>query len=213
MELLSKEIVSLLSYLLPGFIAVWVFYGLTSYPKPSQFERVVHALIFTVFVQFFINIFKWLFLLFNQHVYALSQWTQNISLSMSVIFALVIGLIFARYANNDKIHALLRKLHFTKETAHPSEWFGAFSKNEKYVVLHLKDGRRLYGWPEEWSSQPDKGHILISEAEWLVENDRIELKGVANILVPATEVVFIEFMALNNNNNVIINNKEVKNGT
>lgn len=32
------------------------FYGLTSYPKPSQFERVVQAMIFTLFTQVTINI-------------------------------------------------------------------------------------------------------------------------------------------------------------
>ena len=45
---LSKDVVALLQYLAPGFIMAWVYYGLTSHAKPSQFERVVQALIFTV---------------------------------------------------------------------------------------------------------------------------------------------------------------------
>ncbi len=47
MELASKELVGIISYLLPGFLAAWIFYGLTAHPKPQPFERVVQALIFT----------------------------------------------------------------------------------------------------------------------------------------------------------------------
>jgi hypothetical protein len=211
MDLVSKEIMALLTYLLPGFIAAWVYYGLTSFPRPSQFERIVQALIFVVFVQFFTTIFKWLFVLFDRHISHLGQWTPDIALNVSIIFALLIGLFFARYANNDRIHALLRKGNFTKETSHPSEWFGVFAQKQTYVVLHLKDGRRMYGWPEEWPSQPSGGHFSISAAEWLDEENRISLEGVENILIPATEVVFVEFMALENNTNMI--KQEINNGT
>ncbi len=51
MENLSTEIVGLIYQLLPGFIAAWVFYGLTSYIKPSAFDQIVQALIFTVIVK------------------------------------------------------------------------------------------------------------------------------------------------------------------
>jgi len=49
MDSFAKDFVTLLQYLLPGFVAAWVFYSFTSFPKPSQFERVVQALIFTIF--------------------------------------------------------------------------------------------------------------------------------------------------------------------
>ena len=50
MDWASGDIVSVIYYLLPGFVAAWVFYGLTAHPKASPFERVVQALIFTVVV-------------------------------------------------------------------------------------------------------------------------------------------------------------------
>ncbi len=63
METFAKDFVALLQYLLPGFVTAWVFYSFTSFPKPSQFERVVQALIFTIFIQVFVFITKKLFLL------------------------------------------------------------------------------------------------------------------------------------------------------
>ena len=50
MDSLTNDIVVILQYLLPGFLAAWIFYGFTSHPKPSQFERVVQALIFTLII-------------------------------------------------------------------------------------------------------------------------------------------------------------------
>ena len=44
----SSEVVGVLTFLLPGFVAAAIFYSLTSHPKPSAFDRVVLALIFTV---------------------------------------------------------------------------------------------------------------------------------------------------------------------
>ncbi|WP_425032221.1 hypothetical protein [Pelagibius sp.] len=59
MDSINEDIVGLLQYLLPGFLAAWVFYGLTAHQKPSQFERVIQALIFTLIVQAIVSLEKW----------------------------------------------------------------------------------------------------------------------------------------------------------
>lgn len=56
---LAKDTVALFAYLLPGFVTAWVIYGLTSQTKPSQFERVVQALIFTFIIQASMPIVEW----------------------------------------------------------------------------------------------------------------------------------------------------------
>ena len=61
--------------------------------------------------------------------------------------ALFLGIIFSYFVNNDKFHRIFRLLGVTRETAYPSEWFGAFVENETFVVLHLEGERRLYDWP------------------------------------------------------------------
>ena len=47
----SGEVVGVLTFLLPGFVAAAVFYSLTSHPKPDAFDRVVQALIFLITYQ------------------------------------------------------------------------------------------------------------------------------------------------------------------
>ena len=44
----NSEVVSILVFLLPGFVAAAVFYSLTSYPKPNEFGQVIQALVFTM---------------------------------------------------------------------------------------------------------------------------------------------------------------------
>ena len=188
MEVLTNEVLGVLSFLLPGFISAWIFYGLTSYPKPTQFERIVQALIFTMIAQACVVVIRWLV-----HV----SWNENISLVVSVAVAILIGLFLARLSNNDRLHKLLRYLRFTRETSFPSEWYGVFSQRQTYIVLNLTDGRRLYGWPEEWPSVPGSGYFSIAHAEWLdKDNKRVPATGVRSILIASTEVRYIEFMEI-----------------
>jgi len=186
----SSEAIKLLSFLLPGFVAAWVFYGLTPYPKPSQFERLIHALILTAVVNAIIAILKTL--LTNE------SWTAEITLAWSVCSAFIVGVVFAWLANKDALHRLLRSLGITIENSFPSEWYSAFVRHRSYVVLHLAGKRRLYGWAEEWPSSPTSGHFLIVDGEWLTEgNKSIPLQGVDTIVVPAKDVEIVEFMETN----------------
>ena len=189
----SSEVVSVLTFLLPGFVAAAVFYSLTSHPKPSAFDRVVQALIFTVVGQAIVAL---LFAL-GSSAKTDMRWLRNSEPVLSVLIAVILGLVASYASNRDTIHRILRRLGVTRETSYPSEWYSAFSRHHGcFVVLHLKGQRRLYGWPEEWPSHPEEGHFRVTEAEWLGdENERKPATGVAAILIPAAEVEMVEFVS------------------
>lgn len=194
MENLTTDIISILQYLLPGFVSAWVFYSLTSYSRPSQFERVVQALIFTIFIQSIVlveeSFTNLLCASYNQ-----KEFSDKFGLLYSVITAILLGIIFAACANNDRLHKLLRSLKITRETSYPSEWFGAFLQDITYVVLHLEDERRLYGWPKEWPSDPYKGHFVIVEPSWLCDDgSERKITGVSKIVIKTTDVKWVEFL-------------------
>ncbi len=196
MDWASSEVLQVLTFLLPGFVTAWVYYGLTAYPKPMQFERVVQALIFTTIIQVLLLIEKAALLALGERFPAVGVWDQNVALGNSLIVAVLLGLIVSKSANFDTVHRLLRRVHVTYQNSFASEWFSGFSRHETYVVLHLDGGRRLYGWPEEWPTEPGKGHFLVAEAEWLSEsgNDSIPLDMVETVMVPAETVEMVEFM-------------------
>ena len=193
MENFAKDFVSVLQYLLPGFVSAWVFYGLTSYSKPSQFERVVQAMIFTLFIQAAVSAIEFFFEYLGKYWF-IAKWSDSSSLIWSIIIALIIGLVFSNFANNDKLHKFLRDIKITRFTSFPSEWFGAFL-NETFVVLHFNDERRLYGWPIEWPSEPTKGHFVILDPSWLLDSgEEKRITGVKRFLVNVNDVKWIEFL-------------------
>ena len=194
MDNLSTDVISILQYLLPGFVTAWIFYSLSSYLKPSQFERVIQALIFTLFVQATVSIIAYV-VGFIGKFWMLVQWSETYGFVSSVIIALLYGFVFSYFANNDKLHKYFRSKNITRETSFPSEWFGAFLKDVTFVVLHFHDERRLYGWPVEWPSEPTKGHFVIADPSWAGKNgEDIRILGIKNILIDVKDVKWVEFM-------------------
>ena len=175
----SPETIQALTFLLPGFVAVAVFYSLTSHPKPDAFGHVIHALIFTAIVQ-----------ALTEGFFFSSRW----KLLFSVPTAVVLALIAVILSNTDWMHRLLRHIRVTKETSYPSVWYSSFAQNKDcYVVLHLKGQRRLYGWPDEPPSRPDQDYFRITEAVWLDENNKMIETETSAILIPVDEVEMVEF--------------------
>lgn len=192
MDLAELEITKTIFELLPGFVTAWIFYGLTAHPRPSQFERTIQALIFTVFTKILVNGIRAVLLAACPCV-SFGAWSANVELAWNIVAAVFIGLIFTWFANNNKLHTwLLRRI--TTRTSYPSEWFSAFSQLKRYVYLHLTSGRRLYGWPEEWPDEPGKGHFRLAQAEWILDdNERVALDATESVLVPASDVELVEF--------------------
>ena len=188
----SSEVVSVLVFLLPGFVAAAVFYSLTSYPKPNEFGQVIQALVFTMVGQSI----SWTL---HQILGSSVSWSIELEATVSVLSAVVFALIVAYISNNDLAHRFFRYIGFTRENSYPSEWHASFARNpDCYVILNLKDERRLFGWPEEWPSHPSYGHFRIIEAEWLTaDEDGDEPEGkteIFAIVVSMEDVAMVEFI-------------------
>jgi Family of unknown function (DUF6338) len=212
---LSTDILKLINALLPGFLAAWVFYGLTAHPRKDMFERTVQALIFTALVNAVIYpIRELLFCLHRITGISAADWTEESSLVWSLLVAAIMGLLFAGLANNNSVHAWLggrskwiwrkqienpklKSWVWTKRTSFPAEWFSALNEDKRWVILHLNDEaeRRIHGWPYEWPDHSDTGHFVLHHAEWITgENERIPLANVKTILIPAKNVEIVEIM-------------------
>lgn len=188
----SSEVVSVLVFLLPGFVAAAVFYSLTSYPKPNEFGQVIQALIFTSVGQSI----AWTI---RQFWGSNTSWTITLEALIPLLSAIIFALVVVFLSNNDLTHSVLRCIRFTRENSYSSEWYSSFVQNsDSYVVLHLKDGRRLYGWPREWPSRPELGHFRIIEAQWLSEGESYspgdETHEISAIVVSVDDVGMVEFV-------------------
>lgn len=194
-EGLSGNIIDLVIFLLPGFVCAWVFYGLTSHPKPHQFERLVQALIYTFLVRGLIIATEWILLAIGNSWFSIGKWDDSSETFLSLALALVLGTLFAYLVNADALHRHLRRFKLTTRTSHPSEWFYIFSEKVTFVILHLNDGRRLYGWPKEWPLEPGKGQFYMMLPAWILhDGEQQDLPELDGILIKAEDVKWVEFL-------------------
>tara|TARA_R100000365_G_C2734414_1_gene64023 strand:- start:189 stop:893 length:705 start_codon:yes stop_codon:yes gene_type:complete len=189
----NSEIVTAIYQLLPGFVSAWIFFGLTSYPRTSPFERVIQALIFTLFAEALAQLTGLALVAIGPHWFTLGPWSPEAAFVWKVLYAILIGLLAASCVNTNRLSKLVPNW-ISQKTFYPSEWFGVFSWNARYVYLHLEGGRRLYGWPEEYPEKHDEGHFVLMKAEWILpDNQRVPLIATERFLIPAKEVCYVEF--------------------
>ena len=188
-------------YLLAGFVAAWVFYGLTPYKRPTPFERIVQALVYTAVVQLLTTGIT------DAARFVGWEWVGGFLLGPGGVFvsAILIGGGFAWLVNRDYPHSWLRnKLGLTSQTARKCNWADAFDlDNYEYIILNLKDGRRLYGWPFYWPNHHSDSddHFLLKDYAWLPNQGgeapnfpEIPLARDAAILVASEAVDTVEFL-------------------
>lgn len=187
-----SEIIPFL-FLIPGIIAAVIFYYFTSLSKPNPFEFIILALIFAtigiLIIESGLQVYE--FSLFKEDYIFLHKFLLLTGISI------FIGLCGAWSINADIPNLWLRKIGLTRNTSYPSEWYSAFIRfsDDAYVVLHLRDGRRLYGHAHEWPDHPDQGHFIMTHNEWLLEEgDPIKLDHVSAILIPVKDVNIVEFV-------------------
>jgi hypothetical protein len=211
MPIITSELIALLSFLLPGFITSFLFYSLTSFPKKSEFEAVIIALIYTIIINMIVD-FLGIFFIFVGNWFAISEWKQLYQVAWSIIIAICIGVLWSFLYNNDIIHKALRRIKVTSQSSYPSEWYGTFSETKRYIILDLKDERRIMGWPVEWPNFPDKGHFVLEEACWLTVNKggKIPLNTIDKIMIDTNNVEMVEFVK---DNEKLEENKDESQGT
>ena len=191
---ISTEVIALLQYLAPGFLVTWVYFGLTSHEKPSQFDRTVQALIYTAVVHSLVAAERQIASRIGEW-HAFGTWDAGSELIAAVISALLLGLVVAASANHDLLHLVLRKLKVTHRTSHPGEWFSVFSENSQTVVLHLKDDTRVHGWPSMWPSNAEKGHFFVTGATRKERGADDTISRYEALMINVVDVTLVEFPA------------------
>lgn len=201
----SSEIINVLIFLLPGFVAATVFYFFTAHQKPNEFGQIIHALVFTMVGRFIAGSVQ----LLATALGAKGAWHASLEIIVPTLGAVIIALIAAYISNKDSnksnkdfnkdlTYKAFSLIGLNRETAN-SAWYSSFANNaDCYVVLHLKDGRRLFGWAENWPSHPGQGHFRITEAFWLDDDNpnsqNENRRTIYAIIVAVSDVETVEFV-------------------
>jgi hypothetical protein len=196
----AKDLVPILLFLLPGFVSVGILEILCVRKTKDAFGRIVEALIFTM-----LNLAC--FLISRAFLETIScikfdhrEFFTTGNVSLMAACAIVIGLIFAAEINHEWLLSLLNnKFHLTRKTAKPSTWNETWTHAQKYVVVHLDDGRRIYGWPTFYSDAPEERALFLEDASWLGEENQLinEDSPISIFLDHHSGIKLIEFLEPN----------------
>jgi hypothetical protein len=87
-----------------------------------------------------------------------------------------------------------RIFKITKKTSRLSIWHDIFYDKKPLVIIDFADERRLFGWVEYFSDDPDKPYLYVAQPQWII-NDKYTPTGLEGILItPEQKISFIEFL-------------------
>ena len=215
---ITIDLLGLLNQLLPGLLAAAIFYSLTAFQRPSPFERVVQALIFTMIVRVAAITVKYAAITIGKFCKPFFDWNTDSDLIWSFVLAVAVGFLSSVIANKNWIHRVLREeFNVTNRESYPSEWYGihkhACHYQSRDAILHLVDGRRIRGQVENWPDEPTNGIYSLGNAAWLEQGkDDQKLEAIWRIVIHATDVKMVEFMILNDEYSEIQNTIAMQGG-
>jgi hypothetical protein len=190
---IAGTLMPILQALLPGFLAMVVFYWLADAKKPGQFEQVIQALICTGLIKILVDGIAVVAVWMGQWG-TLGAWTENVATAWAVVLAIGFGLALAYFSRHDVLYKFARKAGLTAK-ASVGEWRYAFLRfPDRGVVLSLKDGRRLMGYPLAWPAEPESGHFVMEFPTWVVGENLVPQDGVTYLLIANSDVQWVEFL-------------------
>lgn len=185
----TAESIGILYALLPGVVTFLVARALTERSKKIETtEAVLYALAYTLLVHA-----AWAF------VVALFPAAESAASIALPVLGVALGVLLAAMANAGWMYALLRWLRITREASTPSTWLAAFEEARRegieFAVLHLNDGRRLYGNVRCVSNEPVDGHVLLGDHRWLDENapENAAMQG-GFVIAKQEDILLVEFI-------------------
>lgn len=204
---LSIEILNILLLLLPGFVAGQIFYSIVSKEKEiSTTKRLYDAVIFSFIISVVIALFHdWKPVAQVANIQGSLEYSFSddfLLLGINLLLILTLPLIMGFILNNDYFHKLLRKMKITTKSSRPNTWLDVLLTENRHIVIHLKDERRIRGYPTKFSSDPEEGFIYLFNPAWIDEEKGGYIEAnVHGFLINRTEIDIIEF-TLNENETI-----------
>ncbi|EPR44296.1 hypothetical protein dsx2_1657 [Desulfovibrio sp. X2] len=198
---MDQHLITILFLFIPGFLAMALADALTPAITRSQFDKTVNAAILTLLIFFIYSLF------FDALPFTL--WTgpapggeQSPAIvlrlpNMAGMFAIAVALalLYAWSVTHDAHMRIFRGLGLSNVSARRNAWADAFSGHRRYVIVHLKDGRRILGWPGYFGDGAEDTNIFLTNPSWVTDDNVAENCGDDGMLItPEAGVELVEFV-------------------
>ncbi|PYL05693.1 MAG: hypothetical protein DME33_15845 [Verrucomicrobia bacterium] len=189
-----SALIPILLFLLPGLVTAGVVNALVVRKPKDAFDKVIEALIFTMFNLTLFVIVRWLLELIPKIQFARDNFYTVGNISLMTACSITVALVTAAEMNNEWLLQKLRDWRITRKTAKPSTWIETLAQSQRFVV-HLTDGRRVYGWPTFYSDTPEERAIYLESASWLGDDNAALNDPLISILLDKESgIKLIEFV-------------------
>jgi hypothetical protein len=190
-----SDLIPILLFLLPGLVSTGVVNALVIRKPKDVFDKVVEALIFTMFNLALFVLTRWILEQFPKVHFDRDDFYSVGNISLITACSITLGLVIAAEMNSEWLLQKLRNWGITRKTAKPSTWIETFAQSERFVVVHLTDGRRAYGWPTFYSDTPKERAIYLESATWLDdENQPTNDPPISILLDKESGIKLVEFV-------------------
>lgn len=197
----TYETLNLMLLLFPGLISSRIIHSVRRYKDNDPVRTIFTVIIFSSITYMVVSLFHdW------QPIAELNKdkdghFTYSIVTDWKVIIttfvcSVILPVIVLGLAHHDYHMAILRWLKVTNSTSRETAWDDAFTREARHLVVHLKSGLRIAGWPEYFSNTKDEGYIYIQHPAWIDGDQYIETKS-HGILVDKKEIQLVEFLLSN----------------
>jgi hypothetical protein len=182
--------------LLPGFSAAYVVQALATRRLPTDFERVIEALVFSFIIYVCYIPLNGGRLPFHVQGDPTGKGNETVLwepaqlawlAGVTVIFALL-AVSYVRFDGN----RLFRAIGLTERTTHNSIWNDIFEReaiDNQPVQVEFADGRSVLGILLYYSDTSDEGSVYLKEASWVDESGQtIPIPGPGILLTRNSEI-------------------------
>jgi len=133
-----------------------------------------------------------------------------VGLSITSVF---LGLVLSWLTNSGRGYALFRRMGLTSGASWPTIWQSVFREFRKrgrarqndpfpyrgqFVVVEMRDGRRLLGGLVAQSDAQDDGHVVLDNYYWISgQSPQTQPNRRGVIMIAGKDIAFIEFIPKN----------------
>jgi hypothetical protein len=175
---ITVETLNILLLLMPGFISWKIISLIFKYDQESIPKIIFDTLILSFLTYLIVSIFiEWeplatVSLINGKLNYSFSRSVKVISLTSLIV--LILPIILGSIYQNDFINSCLRKINVTTKTSRNNTWNDAFLSQDRYVIVTLKDNRRIRGYPTMFSTDPKEGFVYLYNPAWVNDDKEFE---------------------------------------
>jgi len=195
----TYEALNVFVFLIPGFIASIIFNNLLVRKEKDNFSKIIEALVMSFLIYTVVSglighspVILETIKEGNITKYSI-RYNATVLLPIALL-AIFIPIVFGFLVTTDFHMRLFRFLRITNKTSRETVWIDVFTDQKRYIIVNLKNGRRVFGWPMYYSNTPEEGMIYLYDAAWIDDQGKyIELDIHGLFLVEPCSIESIEF--------------------